>query len=512
MTTTTLTPAPGLDSLRSLVASLPRPELRAKLALLTEEEATAILHDWELWARESQLPPATLWRVWLVLAGRGYGKTRVGAEWVRAQVRRFQYVNLIAKSRDEYRDVMIEGESGILACCPKHERPEWQPTRRMLSWPNGARTLCFTAEEPEQLRGPQHQRLWGDEFAKWPYRRETWDNAILGLRLPPDPRALLTTTPKPVPELRELVKDSTVHVTKGTSYENRANLDPAWYSDLIGRYEGTRLGEQELNAELLLDEGLAYRLIDGTHVVPPFPVDNWWQRFEAMDYGTSAPTSWGAFAVDYDGNIVAFGLHYQAGYPSDTAPAIHRRRDTGWWTRDDQGRLVPAQCFAPRDIRTRYTRTEITGTEVSAETEFNERGIYFAKAQQDRRAGYIRIAELLKEDASKPFPVWHPRYGETGSPGLFVLDLPEMEPLISQLRDAPLEDVDSALSKLPGEAVEEDWEKRLGHAHAMLRYAAMARPTSSTAPQPVSDDPRAERVAARLERITARERADLVDV
>lgn len=258
-------------------------------------------------------------------------------------------------------------------------------------------------------------------------------------------------------------------------------------------------------------EGMAYLVKEGVHVVPPFAIDNWWHRFEAMDYGTSNPTSWGCFATDYDGNVIAFGLHHEPGFPSDTAPKIHNAR-VRWWQRDDKGELQRAICYAPADIRTRYTKSEATGKEVSAETEFNELGIYFAHAQQDRRAGYIRISEMLKLDPDHVFPDWHPRAREKGAPRLYILDTEEMQPLISCLRDAPLEDVDANLSKLPGEAVEEDWESRIGHAHAMLRYALMSRPRSSAEPQKVEEDYRVARVAERLRAIEEREKKDLVDV
>jgi hypothetical protein len=477
----------------------------------------ALRYDWEFWAREQQLPPPGTWRVWLLLSGRGFGKTRVGAEWVRAMVRDFEHVNLIGPTAADVRDVMVEGESGILFCCPPYERPEYVPSRRLIRWPNGAQSLLFSAEDPEQLRGPQHQRLWCDEIAAWSNhtREETWTLATLGLRLPPDPRALLTTTPKPVPLLRQMVEEAsereTVVITKGTTYDNAENLAPEFLSEIITRYKGTRLGRQELDAELLLDEGLAYRLIDGTHLIPPVPIDNWWGRFEAMDYGTSAPTSWGCFAVDYDGNVIAFGLHHEPGFPSETAPKINAAR-ARWWSRKDTGELERALCYAPADIRTRYSKRQMDGKEISAETEFNELGIYFAHAQQDRRAGYIRIAEMLKLDPDHEFPDWHPRARETGAPRLYILDSEEMQPLVSALRDAPLEDVDSPLSKLPGEAVEEDWESRLGHAHAMLRYALMSRPRAAEAPKPVIEDPRQARVAERLERIAKREEEDMVDV
>ena len=425
-----------------------------------------------------------------------------------------EYVSLIAKSRDEYRDVMIEGESGIMKQCPTWEQPTWRKTLRRLDWPNGAKSLCFTAEEPEQLRGPQHQAIWGDELAKWPYMMEAFDMAMFGLRLPPNPRALFTTTPKPVPLLRQLVEREGVDVaiTKGSSYENRANLDPSWFKDLITKYEGTRLGRQELEAELLLDEGLAYRLIDGVHVVPASTtIDNHWERFGSMDYGTNTG-AWLAYAVDYDGNIIAFGCDVEAGLISAQAQRVHRRREQGWWQRNDKGELQKAAVFAPPDIGTRWGKRDVKGTEMGPETEFAEHGIYFVRGQNDRRAGYARILELLRPDEDRTFPEWHPLAGEKGSPRFFIVDTLEMQILVDNLRDAPIEDPENALSRFPGEAVDQVWEHDQGHAHAALRYGLMSRPGVSERPKTLSDDPRAERWHERLDRIAARERNDLIEV
>lgn len=208
--------------------------------------------DWPRQARPAQLPPPGDWRIWLIIAGRGFGKSRAGAEWVRASVRDYPLVNIIGATADDARDIMIEGESGILAICPDRERPEYLPSKRRLEWPNGARSLVFTADEPERLRGKQHMRLWGDEIAAWRYP-DALDQAMLGLRLGADPRAVLTTTPKPLPFLKRLLAQPTTTVTRGTTYENAANLAPAFLDQIISRYEGTRLGRQELQAELLND-------------------------------------------------------------------------------------------------------------------------------------------------------------------------------------------------------------------------------------------------------------------
>lgn len=166
--------------------------------------------------------------------------------------RRYRWVSYIGATADDVRDIMVEGESGILAICPKHERPTYYPSKRRLVFPNGCRVTLFTADEPERLRGKQHQAAWADEPASWRYP-ESWDQLMFGLRLPPDPRVVVTGTPKPVRIIRELLTDPTATVVTGSSYDNRGNVDPAWFADLVSRYEGTRIGRQELLAQLLDD-------------------------------------------------------------------------------------------------------------------------------------------------------------------------------------------------------------------------------------------------------------------
>lgn len=215
-------------------------------------DAFSPAYDWERSARPNQLPPPGDWRVWLILAGRGFGKTRAGAEWTRASARDFAFVNIIGATADDARDIMIEGESGILAVCPPSERPVYVASKRRLEWPNGARTLIFTADEPERLRGKQHMRLWADEIAAWRHP-VAWDQAMLGLRLGSDPRCVATTTPRPIRLVRDLVASPTTAITRGSTYENRENLAGAFLAQIITRYEGTRLGRQELNGEMLDD-------------------------------------------------------------------------------------------------------------------------------------------------------------------------------------------------------------------------------------------------------------------
>lgn len=199
------------------------------------------------------MPPKESWRTWLILAGRGFGKTRCGAEWVRAQVGSgCRRIALIGATAADARDVMVEGESGVLAISPPWDRPNYEPSKRRLTWPNGAVATTYSADEPDRLRGPQHDGAWCDELAAWRYAA-AWDNLMLGLRLGDDPRCVVTTTPRPVKLIRDLVAGKDCMVTKGSTYENRGNLAAGFLADIVARYEGSRLGRQELYADLLDD-------------------------------------------------------------------------------------------------------------------------------------------------------------------------------------------------------------------------------------------------------------------
>jgi len=242
----------SINSVADIFRSLPREDRRNRLGKLTEAAARSLIYDWEFWARPNQLLPPGDWQTWLVLAGRGFGKTRIGAEAVRIWVRAFSLVNLIAATADDARDVMVQGESGILAICPKHERPLYVPSKRRLEWPNGSVSLIFSADEPDRLRGKQSKKLWCDEVAAWRFP-DAWDQAMFGLRLGKNPQVIATTTPKPTKLIRALASDRTTHITRGSTYDNKANLAPTFLSKIITKYEGTRLGRQELNAELLED-------------------------------------------------------------------------------------------------------------------------------------------------------------------------------------------------------------------------------------------------------------------
>lgn len=220
------------------------------MAGVADEAADALLHEWKFWARPEQLEPEGDHSIWLVLAGRGFGKTRVGAEWVRAGTAKAERTTIVGPTTAAVRDIMVEGESGILACCPRWDRPHYEPSKRRLTWPNGAVALTYSADEPDRLRGLQHERLWGDEPAAWSYP-EAWDMCLMGLRLGDNPRALLTGTPKPVRIIRNLLTDPTCVVTRGSTYDNATNLAPTFLEAILRRYEGTRLGQQEIMAAVL---------------------------------------------------------------------------------------------------------------------------------------------------------------------------------------------------------------------------------------------------------------------
>lgn len=232
-----------------------------KLQDLTDEEADELLHTWELWARPNQLEPdrvlpnGELWTTWLILAGRGFGKTRCGAEtiikWARDGT--CKHIALIAQDSADARDVMVEGESGIIACSPRDFMPKYEPSKRRLTWPNGARATLFSAEDFDSLRGPQFDGAWCDELCKWRYAQEAWDNLQFGLRLGEHPRQIVTTTPRPMKLLKDIILRSDTYITKGSTMENLANLAPPFRKAVIDKYEGTRIGRQELNAELLDD-------------------------------------------------------------------------------------------------------------------------------------------------------------------------------------------------------------------------------------------------------------------
>lgn len=214
-----------------------------------------ITYDWYgFWARETQQIPPGNWRIWGILAGRGFGKTRTGAEWLRDRVQHGGSLRsaLVARTKSDIRDVMVEGESGVLTIADPRFRPRYEPSKRRLTWPNGAVTTTFSADEPDQLRGPEHDTVWCDELAAW-RRIEAWDMLSFGLRLGTDPRAMFTTTPRRSPLLRKILARPNVVITTGSTYDNADNLADAFIEEIITSYEGTRLGQQEIYAQMLED-------------------------------------------------------------------------------------------------------------------------------------------------------------------------------------------------------------------------------------------------------------------
>ena len=218
------------------------------------QQAEKLLHDWRFWARPNQLPPPGDWLVWLIQAGRGYGKTRSGAEYIRERVRTKQAgrIALIARDPADARDIMIEGESGLLNIGYPSERPQYEPSKRRVTWRTGAIATVYTSYEPDQLRGPQFDTAWGDELGSWKYPRETYENLSLAMRLGA-PKVILTTTPKPLKILQEIIDSPHTVLTRGNTYDNRANLPRVFYDQIVNRYAGTSLGRQEIYGELLTE-------------------------------------------------------------------------------------------------------------------------------------------------------------------------------------------------------------------------------------------------------------------
>lgn len=242
-------------------------DLARRFAHLTKEEKYAfakanfddlkafrVKYTWNCWARDEQLAPQTLWATWMIQAGRGFGKTRSGAEWVieQAVADHEAHIALVGRTAADVRDVMVGGKSGILACSPPWFAPVYNPSKRRLTWPNGAMATTYTAEKSDQLRGPQHTKAWADERAAWQYD-DTWDQLQFGLRLGANPQAVVTTTPRATKAILELVKDPMTYVTHGSTYDNTDNLSSKFLREIENKYGGTRLGRQEIEGAILSD-------------------------------------------------------------------------------------------------------------------------------------------------------------------------------------------------------------------------------------------------------------------
>ena len=240
---------------------LPDDEVADILKQLGPAQAEELRYNWEFWARPEQLEPTGDWNAWLALAGRGWGKTRAGAEWVRHRIKKGdKIVHCVAPTKGDVRRVMVEGDSGLLNVCWKGDKtyrgkhigfPVWSPTNNTLTWENGSKAVFFSAEDPERLRGPQAYSAWTDELCAWRNAQETWDMMMFGLRLGRKPQVFITTTPKTTKLLRNIISDPKTVISKGSTFDNAANLADTFIDAVKKTYEGTRLGRQELYAEIL---------------------------------------------------------------------------------------------------------------------------------------------------------------------------------------------------------------------------------------------------------------------
>lgn len=234
-----------------MLASLPEAERQARIDALPDAVKAQLRWHWPFWARPNQLAPVGDWRTWLILAGRGFGKTEAGAQWVRQRVEGgARSIALIAETQKDLEEVMV---ARLLKISPPDMMPKvrYKPVR--LVWPNGAEALGYNGTEPDQLRGPEFDTAWCDELAKYRYARELWDMLQFTMRSGDDPRVLTTTTPRPIPVLREIMANPSTIITRGSTMDNKDNLAEAFIDAVVSKYAGTRLGRQELDGEILDD-------------------------------------------------------------------------------------------------------------------------------------------------------------------------------------------------------------------------------------------------------------------
>lgn len=238
---------------------MPKKKRREVLETLTLDQLIFLKKHWGFWARPDQLPPEGDWLIWLLLGGRGAGKTRAGAEWVRSKVEgptplqkgKYRHIALVGETILSVREVMIEGPSGLRAIAPEETRPTYIASRQLLVWPNGAQAQIFSAEKPDGLRGPQFDLAWCDELAKWRYDKQCWDMLQFALRLGRKPQQVVTTTPRPTALLKTIMNNPRCHMTRSSTHANKAHLAPGFVEELMRAYEGSRLGRQEIDAEIV---------------------------------------------------------------------------------------------------------------------------------------------------------------------------------------------------------------------------------------------------------------------
>ncbi len=317
-----------------VLADLPDETLRRVMAGLPAAAVRAIVEEWWWGARGGQMEPAGDWRVWAIIAGRGFGKTRVGSEWIWARVRESEAAGVEAKGRplrialvggslDEVARVMVEGESGLLATARSGERADWQPSKGLLSFASGAMAFAYSADRPSMLRGPQHHYGWCDELAKWPRARATWDNLMLGMRLGAAPRTIVTTTPRPMPLLKSIMALPRCATTRGRTEDNPFSAED-FRKAVIEMYGGSRLGRQELDGEIVEEaEGALWtrELLDEGRVAAPPPLVR-------VVIGVDPPTSPNGVCGIIACGLAADGIGYVLGDHS-----VGGMRPEGWAAR-----------------------------------------------------------------------------------------------------------------------------------------------------------------------------------
>jgi len=328
------------------------------------------LDSWPILARPNQRPPpGEDWFIWLLLAGRGFGKTRTLVEFVREKVTAgtAKRVALVAPTAADARNILVEGASGIIACSPPWFRPCFEPSKRRLTWPSGATATLYSADEPDRLRGPQHDLAAVDELGSWRYP-ETWDNLMLGLRLGARPLCAVATTPRPTKLIKDLVnrEGAGVVVTRGTSYENRNNLAPQFFDLMTKKYEGTRLGRQELMGELLVDVSGALWNFDQLDRLRCSQAVELQRIVVAID-----PSGSGSEEADECG-IVAAGV-------DDDGRA--------WVLADASGKYQPTE-WAKRAIKLYY---ELGADRIVAETNFGGQMVEATMRAVDRNIAYRAV-------------------------------------------------------------------------------------------------------------------------
>lgn len=341
---------PRKNSLADLLRALPLEQRMKEIAKLSDQQAMELLTTWRgFWARPSQLLPGTPgaeiqtsdWRYWIAKAGRGWGKTKVGSETVREWAEDPKArILLVGPTTSDVRGIMVEGPSGLLSCYPPGKAPLYNSSKSLILFPSGAVGITRTAEEPERLRGPQFTKFWVDELCAMQYAEEMWEQLSMGFRLKTKSlQGLITTTPKPIDIFKKLLVHPKTVITGGSSYENRTNLADAWYEDVIVPYLGTRLGRQEIFAELLDDvEGALwnYELINRARVTMD-KVPRMARIVVAIDPSTTSKEKSdecgiGVAGLGVDGHLYVFADYSLKGTPLDWGKKALWA--WGWWRGD----------------------------------------------------------------------------------------------------------------------------------------------------------------------------------